>query len=334
MSVNPPAVRVSNLTKRYMSGDMPVTAIDDISFEINQRTIVGILGPNGAGKTTLTKMMLGLVIPTGGEVRLMGIDPHSHPAEAYHHASAMLEGARNIYWRLTVRENLEFFSSLVGISPRVAKERHEELLTVLNLVEKADERVNDLSRGMKQKVSLACTLVRNTSVLFLDEPTLGLDVESSIAMRREIRDLVDREGRTVILSSHDMDVIEDLCDRVIILNGGAIVADDSVGNLTDLFRSQAYDIRLEGRVPETLKHHMEREFVIESWETSYNGVTSFEVVLEDGYGLYEIIDHLSTSELGIESIESRQPDLETAFLELTNLTDADSKIAGDGDELS
>ena len=210
-----PVIEVSNLTKRYDD----VLAIDDISFSVEQGTILGILGPNGAGKTTLLKAMLGLLVPSAGTVRVCGIDVHATPERAYRRVGATLEGARNVYWRLTVRENLAFFAGLAGESVRdpAVEERHDALLERLGLLGRADDVVNELSRGMKQKVALACALARDVDVAFLDEPTLGLDVESSVDLRRELRRLADERGLTVVLTSHDMSVVEDLCDRVLVV---------------------------------------------------------------------------------------------------------------------
>ena len=223
-----PAVSVAGVTKRFGTGEAAVTAVDDVSVSIDSGSIVGLLGPNGAGKTTLIKSILGMVVPDAGEVHVHGIDVRRHPRQAYAHVDAMLEGARNDYWRLTVRENLRYFATIGGVDPDSAEPYHDRLLDRLDLREKADVPVRKLSRGMKQKVSLASALASDATVLFLDEPTLGLDVESSRTLQRELRRLAEEEGLTVVLSSHDMDVIETVCDRVIILSGGRIVADDSV----------------------------------------------------------------------------------------------------------
>ena len=327
-------ISADGLNKTY-PGDRAVTAVDGVSLTVESGSVVGVLGPNGAGKTTLIKMILGLVTPTAGSVRVDGIDVNERPAAVYEHAAAMLEGARNIYWRLTVRENLEFFASLAGQSPDAVRGRHDELLDLFDLHEKADEPVKDLSRGMKQKVSLASTLSRGASVLFLDEPTLGLDVESSADLRRELHDLVRRESMTVVLSSHDMDVIEELCDRVIIMNEGEIIADDTVENLTGVFDSQAYEVTMNGPLPERSRETVRREFATERWEQTPDGADRFEVILEDGHTLYELVGVLEDSGRPVANIDAIQPDLESVFLELTDGDDTgtdgrSASGAGDG----
>jgi len=313
-----PAISAEGVRKVYETSAGEITAVDGVSLTVDQGSVVGLLGPNGAGKTTFIKTMLGLVNPTEGRVRIRGVDAHAQPAAVYRHAAAMLEGARNVYWRLTVRENLEFFARLAGQAPEAIGDRHDELLDLFDLREKADEPVKELSRGMKQKVSLASTLSRGVSVCFLDEPTLGLDVESSADLRRELHALVERESMTVVLSSHDMDVIEELCDRVVIMESGEIIADDTVENLTGVFDSQAYEVTVDGRLPEQTRATVRREFAVDRWEQTPNGADRFAVILEDGHTLYELVDILKTSGRPLASIDAIQPDLESVFLELTD----------------
>jgi ABC-2 type transport system ATP-binding protein len=229
---------------------------------------------------------------------------------------AMLEGARNVYWRLTVRENLEFFASLAGHDPGSLRDRHDELLEQLGLADKAGTTVNDLSRGMKGKVSLAATLARDAPVAFLDEPTLGLDVESSIELRRELRRLAEQESMTIVLSSHDMAVVEDVCDRVVVMNEGRIVADDTVENLIDVFRTQAYRVTVSEDVPTATRRSLESEFLVDSWDEIANS-DRFDVALPGDRTVYDLLDRLREADLSIERITTIEPDLEDVFLELT-----------------
>ena len=310
-----PAVSVAGLRKTYASGENAVHAVEDVSFAIESGTVVGLLGPNGAGKTTTIKAMLGLVIPSAGTVTVGGIDVHAEPRAAYGEVAAMLEGARNVYWKLTVRENLDFFAALGGRKPAALRERHDRLLDQLGLEEKADETVNELSRGMKQKVSLACTLARDASVVFLDEPTLGLDVESSLELRRELRRLAEQESMTVVLSSHDMDVVQAVCDRVIIMNDGRIVADETVENLIDVFRTQAYRITVDG-LSERARERLETDFDASGFE-SVGDRTRFALSLPEGRVLYDVMDALREAGAVPETVASVEPDLEDVFLEVT-----------------
>lgn len=302
------AITVSDLEKCY--GD--VTAIDGVSFDIDRGEVVGILGPNGAGKTTLIKMMLGLIEPSGGTATIGDVSITADPTDAYRDVGAMLEGARNIYWRLTVRQNLEFFSRLVGNKAGDHRDRHDELLERFEIEDKADTPVKELSRGQKQKTSLACVLARDVDIVFFDEPTLGLDVGSSMTLKRELNRLVEEEYLTVVLSSHNMDVIEDLCKRLIVLQDGQIIADDRVNRLIDLIRTQRFQIDYRGTVPQPLLE--DGRFGV----TEMNGITQIEGTLKDAEELYRVLDQLYNASGEIVAIESSEPDLEEAFLHLTN----------------
>ncbi|WP_090303529.1 ABC transporter ATP-binding protein [Natronorubrum texcoconense] len=308
------AVSVTGLSKRFGDGPTAVTAVDDVSFEIETGSIVGLLGPNGAGKTTLIKSILGMVLPDAGTVRIRGIDVYDRPREAYAYVDAMLEGARNDYWRLTVRENLRYFATISGVDPDSVRDRHDRLLTQLGLEAKADVPVRELSRGMKQKVSLASVLAGGAEVVFLDEPTLGLDIESSRTLQRELRRLVEEENLTVILSSHDMDVVETVCDRVLIMSDGAIIADDTVAALldgTDRHRVQiasrdldaAIVSRLEDRFAGIRVEPYDRGNVIE--------------LTTDSDGFYELFDTLRAAGVTLERVRTIEPDLEDVFVDLT-----------------
>ncbi|ACV47002.1 ATP-binding cassette domain-containing protein [Halomicrobium sp. ZPS1] len=227
MSNDAPDLVVDGLTKRFDDG--AVTAVDDLSFTVEPGSVVGLLGPNGAGKTTTIKSILGLVIPDSGSVEVGGVDVHDRPRLAHRQIDAMLEGARNNYWRLTVEENLRYFAGISGLDPDAVLEECDEILQRFEIDEKRDEVVRNLSRGMKQKVSLASVLVTDASIVCIDEPTLGLDVESTRQLKKELRNTIDQQDMTVLLSSHDMDVIEDVCDRVIIMHALAKEIVDSDG---------------------------------------------------------------------------------------------------------
>ncbi|MEE6209477.1 ABC transporter ATP-binding protein [Salarchaeum sp. III] len=294
-----------------------ITAVDGVSFAIESGQIVGLLGPNGAGKTTTVKTVLGLITPTRGTVAVHGVPVHEHRSRAYNYMSAVLEGARNVYWRLTVRENLAFFAGLHGIDPRTRTDRHEAILDTLGLTEKADEPAKNLSRGMKQKVALGCTLARETPVLFLDEPMLGLDVETTRDLQTELQRLAQEEDKTIVITSHDMDIIEAVCDRVIVLSDGDIVADDSVDNLLDVFQSQTYRVQLSENPPAHLRERLDARFQLLDWRTGTTSV-EFEIALAGSAEFYECVDVLQTAEATVRSFTEIEPDLEDVFVELTS----------------
>jgi len=321
------ALYVEGLSKTFGSGDGAVRAVDGVSFAVEPGEVVGLLGPNGAGKTTTIKSVLGLVLPDAGDVRVRGVDIHERPREAYEHVDAMLEGARNDYWRLTVRENLRYFAAVRGEDPDAVADRHERLLERLDLAARADTAVRDLSRGMKQKVSLASVLAGRVSVAFLDEPTLGLDVESSMTLRRELRRLTEERDVTLVLSSHDMEVVEDVCDRVIVMNDGRIVVDDAVDRLLSRFEARGYRVTASGADEETLTDLRDR-FDLRAVER-LDGRARFEVAA-DTETFYRLTDAMETHDLGVDAVETLQPDLGEAFVELTGGDAPASDGAADG----
>ena len=314
--LGPPAIEVDGITKQFGDGDDAVLAVDDVSLTVNQGSVVGLLGPNGAGKTTLIKCALGIVIPDAGSTRVFGSDVAGSRRAAYADVDAMLEGARNDYWRLTVRENLRYFATIHGVDPDSVAGRHDRLLERFDLENRADTPVRDLSRGMKQKVSLASTLAGGAELVFLDEPTLGLDVESSRTLRRELRRLAREEGLTIVVSSHDMDVIEDVCDRVVMMAEGEIVADDTVSALLagegrDVVRVTSADI------DDPLVSTLRRRFDVTSVDRT-EGRTRLEVAA-GGDTLYDLMDTLRATGVTVEDIRTVQPELEEVFVDRTGL---------------
>jgi len=309
-----PAVAVSGLSKRFGSGPDAVTAVDDVSVEIEAGSVVGLLGPNGAGKTTLIKSILGMVLPDEGSVRLHGIDVREEPRAAYAHVDAMLEGARNDYWRLTVRENLRYFAAVGGVDPDSVAERHDRLLDRFGLESKVDTPVRNLSRGMKQKVSLASVLAGGADVVFLDEPTLGLDVESSRTLRAELRRIAEERGLTVVVSSHDMDVVEAVCDRVLILADGRIVADDSVEAL--LADNGRHSLLIASRdLSPAVVADLRRDFEVAGVDDG-GGRTRIEVAA-DSDDVYALMRRLREHGVTLDGLDTIEPDLEDVFVDLT-----------------
>ena len=307
-------LEVSGLTKVF-PGRKPVTAVNGITFKVDAGEVVGLLGPNGAGKTTTIKCILGLVRPTAGQVSINGFDQRTHYRQLLRQVAAVLEGSRNIYWRLTVMENVLLFAGLHGISRREARPYAEHLLESFHLMERKDAEVRSLSSGMKQKTAVACALAKRTPLVFLDEPTVGLDVETSYDLRRVLRDLAAGEGRTFVISSHDMHVIQDVCGRVVIISGGRIIANNTVEDLLSLFRTRSYNFTLAGTLDGTLTEGLARAFP-QATVAARGGQTLVTARLSHGGQLYELIDVLRLSGAVIESVSQVEPDLERAYLEL------------------
>lgn len=239
------AVEVNNLKKVFVSKKKKLfrtiekkefKAVDGVSFEIAKGEIFGLLGPNGAGKTTTIKMITGLLRPTSGTVKVNGVDVDKKPMEALGHIGTVLAGDRSIYWKLTGRENLEYFAALYGCNRKEACKRAEEILQRLQFGDKADELVEKYSTGMKQKIALGKALIPKAPVVLLDEPTLGLDPQSALNLRGIILD-IKKEGRAVLLTTHYMEEADFLCDRVAIIDGGKIIALDTPEKLKNSIAS-------------------------------------------------------------------------------------------------
>ncbi len=304
-------LQVEGLRKVY-PGKPPVEAVKGVSFTVEEGQIVALLGPNGAGKTTTVKCILNLVRPTAGSVRVYGRD-HNDLAHLYRHVTAVLEGNRNIFWRLTPRQNLEVFAAYAGVPPREARHLIDRWLAFFGL-EDLNRETRQLSRGQQQKVALAAALVRNTPILILDEPTLGLDVEA----KRELVELIRQlpvEGKTILLTSHQMDVVEALAHQVIIIQEGHVIVQDSPEGLRQIFDARGYRLVVRSLPPEG------RENLITHWqakvETLYNGTVQIRVTLPDDASLYHLLDELRTQGASLEALEKDLPDLEEAYIRIT-----------------
>lgn len=237
-------LEVDQLQKTYKSAGKAIQAVRQVSFSIASHEVLAFLGANGAGKTTTIKMIAGLILPDRGSVKIAGRDPHRQ-RRALRSVGAVLEGNRNVYWRLTPEENLEYFGVLRGLSGRVARQRAKLLLERFELGAKRRSPVQTLSRGMQQKLAIAVALIHEPQLLLLDEPTLGLDVEATQTVKQLVRDIA-QEGRAILLTTHQLDIAEELSDRVAIIAQGEIVAQERTETLIQQFSGDAYRIELEG----------------------------------------------------------------------------------------
>jgi sodium transport system ATP-binding protein len=218
-------IRIGNARKRFGS----VMAVDDVSFVARDGAITGLLGPNGAGKTTTLRMLYAVMKPDSGEVQVDDVDAVASPQLAQARLGVLPDGF-GLYPRLTAREHLDYFGALQGIdSARLAK-RTEELLDLLDMRAIADRRTAGFSHGERTKVALARALVHDPQNVLLDEPTNGLDVMSTRAVRAIVRRLRD-EGRCVLFSSHVMQEVSALCDSIVVIAGGRVVAQGSPDEL-------------------------------------------------------------------------------------------------------
>ena len=207
-------------------------ALKDISFSIKKGEIFGILGPNGAGKSTLIKIMATLLKEDSGSIKILGLDVDKNEKVIRQKINLITGSERGLYWRLTARENLEYFAELYGISKKNKKNLIDKLVKLVGLFGREDEKVEKYSKGMKQRLQIARGLINDPQIIFLDEPTLGLDVLSAVNLRKLIKEL-SREGKTIIYTTHYMKEAEEICDRVLFINKGKVL---DIGNIDDLKR--------------------------------------------------------------------------------------------------
>lgn len=237
------AIRAVGLTKEY--GE--VVAVDHVSFEVQEGEFFGLLGPNGAGKTTTVRMLNGIMEPDAGSVLITGIDMVKRPLEAKSRIGCIPETG-NVYQDLSARENLDLVGRFHGLSRTERESRSEELLTSVSLADRGDDYVRTYSKGMRQRVSVACALIHRPSILLLDEPTEGLDVQS----RRVITELVKKtnaEGSTIVLTTHNIEEANRLCQRVCIINKGRIAAIEAPEKLCRAYESiQTVEVAFDGKV--------------------------------------------------------------------------------------
>ena len=218
-------IQVLGLTKRY--GD--VTAVADLDLTVRRGEIFGFLGPNGAGKTTTIRMMVGLVQPSSGSVSIGGLDL-ARDATAARAIMAYLPDTPYVYDKLTAREFVHFVAGLYRVPPQRAQRRVDELLPLFGLEDRADDLIEGFSHGMRQKVLLAAALAHDPQILFLDEPSVGLDPRSARLLRDILKELA-RRGTTVFLSTHILEIAERLCERIGIINRGRMVGLGTVEEL-------------------------------------------------------------------------------------------------------
>lgn len=224
-SLNSILIETQNLVKRY--GDK--TAVDNVSFEVYGGEVFGFLGPNGAGKTTTIKMIVGLLQPTSGVVKVAGYDVLAQPVLAKA-ACGFVPDTPNLYPKLSGRELLRFVGDLYEMDRQRVERRSEELLRLFDLSQAGDDPIDSYSHGMQQKTTLAAALLHDPKVLVLDEPTVGLDPRSARLIKDMLRQLADR-GAAVFLSTHILEIAERMCDRIGIINKGELIA---VGTMEEL----------------------------------------------------------------------------------------------------
>lgn len=298
-------ITTQELTKIYGS----ITAVDHLNLTVRKGEIFGLLGPNGAGKTTTILMLMGLSEPTSGSISIAGLDPVRQPLCVKHIVGYMPDNM-GFYGDMTGRENLFYTARLNGISPVHAENKINELLMKVGLKDASNRRVREYSRGMRQRLGIADVLLKDPEIIFLDEPTLGLDPEGTKELLNIILELGKKEGKTILISSHLLHQVQTICDRVGIFVRGRLVA---VGSISDLAKEMGSE-----QVIELKTSHME-DFPTDAVK-AVPGISSVEicedmvVIKGEGQELApKIVKVLARKDIDIYHIRSRSSDLDDIY---------------------
>lgn len=292
-----------------------IVAVDHITFGVKKGELFGLLGPNGAGKTTTIKMLTTLLVPTEGEAYINGWHVVKEAQNIRSHINVIFGGERGLYLRLSGKDNLRYFSDLYGIPASVQKERIPELLQLVGLEEHAEKKVENYSRGMKQRLHIARGLINDPSIIFMDEPTMGLDPEGARSLRAIIKELTSKE-KTIFLTTHYMFEADELCSRIALLKEGKIIKIDTPKSFKNEV-SHVTVIEAEGHhIPReliaALKAHKNVNMVLTS-QQDMNQVVQVQTVPSTD-AVMEVLQELHTAQLS--NIRIREPSLEDAYIKI------------------
>ncbi|MGQ9469693.1 MAG: ATP-binding cassette domain-containing protein [Nitrososphaerales archaeon] len=297
-----------------------IKALDELSLRVKEGEIVGLLGPNGAGKTTLIKVLSTLIIPDSGTAKVNGYDTLKEPFKVRESIGVMLTGERTLYWKLTGRENLLYFSKLYHLPKDLARRRIDELLALVGLEEKADELVENYSSGQRVRLSFAKALINDAPIIFFDEPTMSLDPRFSRHIRNTIKWLNDEKGKTILLATQNMFEADELCHTISIINQGKIIATGSPSELKakllekksikviarNLSLKEIYNENLLSDVKWTIKEIDDGHSII------------LQAIVEDEENaLSELIEIITRHSGKVVNVTVSEPSLEDVFVKFT-----------------
>lgn len=305
--MNTIAIRTQQLTRTFGA----VRAVDGLTMEVPTGIMFGFLGPNGSGKTTTIRLLLGLLESDSGNAQVLGYDTRTQAEQIRQYSGALLEH-NGIYERLSAADNLEFYGRVWRIPPADRRARIKELLTHLGLWERRNELAGNWSRGMKQKLAIARTLLHRPSLVFLDEPTAGLDPVAAAALHEDLTSLVAREGVTVFLTTHNLAEAEKLCQQVGVIRQGNLVA---IG-APDQLRSQAGGQRLEiigkGFTPQVIQQ-LQAQPLVSGVQVNNSHLT---IQLREAAETAPLVTLLVGAGVQIEEVRKGKANLEETFLAL------------------
>lgn len=304
-------VQVTGMTHFYGQN----RAISDLSFDVHRGEVFGLLGPNGAGKTTTVRLLNGMFEPTQGEIRVLGFDPAADGA-AIRERSGVLTETPALYERLTARQNLRFFGVLAGLTDVEIKHRSDELLELFGLSARADDRTGAYSKGMKQRLALARAWLTHPKILFLDEPTAGLDPEAAVQVRELISDVRQKEGATVLICTHNLDEAQRLCDRLLVMRQGTSVAQGSLQDLRSLVDNGLW---VDFSFLEPVDFEQFNLAAVKGvLNVSVNSAVECSVAVQDEKDIPIVIGVFVTQGAKIVRVQPREISLEKIYLQLQN----------------
>lgn len=320
--MHPTTVAISHLSRSYerTSGFLrrrrqTIHALTDISLAVQGGEIFGLIGPNGAGKTTLIKILTTLLTPTSGRAEVLGLDVATQARQIRPQINFIFGGERGLYWRLSAYDNLSYFADLYQIDRKVAKARIQHYLTLVDLWDRRHDQVEGFSKGMKQRLHIAKALINSPKVLFLDEPTLGLDPVAARMLRTLIRD-VRASGVTIFLTSHYMFEMEALCDRIAVLKGGAIVKLDTPDGLKQLLHGlDVVELQLPGTGAEVEWHLRQRPEIVSTSMTDSGHLQTLTIQSQDVPATIAFLQTSCTA-LDLARLIRRPPNLEDVYVKL------------------
>jgi ABC-2 type transport system ATP-binding protein len=319
-----PVIEASELYRTYRTTTgilrrrrLDVEAVRGVSFDVAEGELFGLLGPNGAGKTTTIKMLITLLLPTSGSARVLGYDVVEDTREVRRRIGYVFGGDRGLYERLSGLDNLRYFAELFGVAPRDQKRRIAELVELVGLTGREKERVEGYSRGMKQRLHVARGLLHDPPVLFLDEPTIGLDPVGARDLRATIASLT-AAGKTVLLTTHYMFEADQLCDRIAVISKGKIVAEGTPRELKNrVAEGRVVEIEVYGMPDETVRRVRGLAGVVAVAVEEREQAQLLVVQTERDVELtHAVLAHLDGASVG--RVSAREPTLEDAYVALVS----------------
>ena len=304
-------------------------ALKDVNLEVPPGEFFGLLGPNGAGKTTLIKILVTLLSPTSGRALVAGHDVSKHPHAVRPRINMVSGGESSGYGLLTVRENLWMFGQFYGLDNQTTRARVDRLLEIVGIKDRANTRTSDLSTGLRQKMNIVRGFLTDPAIIFLDEPTLGLDVGASRDVRQFVRGwMAEQKDRTLLLTTHYMAEADELCDRVAIINQGQVLACDTPANLKQrLQRESLFHLDVSPVAAEVVNALRALPGVRQVTHEPQDGRSELELALEADEALSGVVNTLSAHAARLLNLQKREPTLEDVFVDLVGLSMAEAEKA-------